>query len=175
MKSKTQELAQGVETLRELYPDLIDAEMFFTIGGLRSGGTTTGKMVLVGAEIATCGSTTDMSEFKNDWLRTVFAKQSIDNLVYLNIHEYIHTQQRGYKKRVLNQCIAEGSCDFIAELVPNKPVVTQYLTYGRLHAAELKVQFERDMFSEDLSGWLYNGGQKGASADLGYYIRLRNM
>jgi len=170
IKSKTQELNQAVETLRSLYPELRDAQMYFTIGGLRSGGTTQGNMVLVGAEIATGDSSTNMAEFKNDWLKKVFSKQSIDNIVYLNIHEYIHTQQTGYKKRVMNQCIAEGSCDFIAELVLERPIVTQYLTYGREHAPELKAKFSRDLDSEDLSLWLYNGGQQGEKADLGYYI-----
>jgi hypothetical protein len=170
VQSKTVEFNKAIADLQKLYPQLREAEMYFTIGGLRSGGTVKDNMVLVGAEIATGDSSIDMSEFKDDWLKKVFAKQSLDNLVYLNIHEYIHTQQKGSGNRVLNQCIAEGACDFIAELVLQKELQTQYITYGRNHQDEIKNQFKKEMLSEDISNWLYNGGQKGESADLGYYI-----
>lgn len=144
--------------------------MYFTIGGLRSGGTVTDNMVLVGAEIATGNSNVDVSEFQNNWLKNVFAKQSLDNIVYLNIHEYIHTQQNGGNNRVLNQSIKEGSCDFIAELAIQKPIKTQYLTYGKKHEKEIKELFKKEMFSNNFTNWLYNGSQKNESADLGYYV-----
>jgi hypothetical protein len=144
--------------------------MYFTVGGLRSGGTLKDNMVLIGTEIATGGPTTDVSEFKNAWLKNVFKEQSIDNIVSLNIHEYIHTQQKGDKPIVLHQCIAEGSCDFIAELAIQKPLQRKYLSYGRSNAASLKQLFKKEMFSGDFGNWLYNGNEKGESADLGYYM-----
>lgn len=170
IKNKTSELNKVVKNLKKLYPELKDAEMYFTIGGLRSGGTVTDNMVLVGAEIATGTPDVDMSEFKRDWLKKVFAKQSLDNIVYLNIHEYVHTQQKGGKTRVLNHSIKEGACDFIAELALQKPIETQYLSYGRSHKEEIKELFKKEMFSKKFSNWLYNGSKKGESADLGYYV-----
>lgn len=170
IKSKTSELTKVVKNLKKLYPELKDAEMYFTIGGLRSGGTVTDNMVLVGAEIATGTPDVDMSEFKRDWLKKVFAKQSLDNIVYLNIHEYVHTQQKGGKTRVLNHSIKEGACDFIAELALQKPIETQYLSYGREHKKEIKELFKKEMLTKNFSNWLYNGSKKGESADLGYYI-----
>lgn len=170
IKTKTAALHKAIVDLQKLYPELREAEMYFTIGGLISGGTIKDNMVLVGAEIATGNSSTNVSEFEDDWLKKVFAKQSLDNLVYLNIHEYIHTQQKGSGIRVLNLCIAEGACDFIAELVLQKELQTQYITYGRTHQHEIKNQFKKEMLLKDISNWLYNGGQKGESADLGYYI-----
>ncbi len=170
VKNKKAELNKAVDNLKKLYPELKDAKMYFTIGGLRSGGTVAPNMVLIGAEIATGDPGIDVTEFKNDWLKNVFAKQSLDNITYLNIHEYVHTQQNGYRDRVLNRSIAEGSCDFIAELTIGKPIQTQYLTYGRAHAEEVKELFRKEMFSNNSANWLYNGAQKGESADLGYYI-----
>jgi len=111
-----------------------------------------------------------VSEFENDWLKTVFAKQSLDNVVYLNIHEYIHTQQGRGSSRVLNQSIREGSCDFVAELALEKPIKTQYLVYGASRPDEIKLRFKKEMFSHDYSNWLYNGGQKSDDVDLGYYV-----
>lgn len=170
VNSKMDELNRAVEKLKKLYPELKDAAMYFTIGGLRSGGTVVDNMVLIGAEIATGNPDTDMSDFKNDWLRNVFAKQSLDNIVYLNIHEYIHTQQKGGRNRVMNACIKEGSCDFMAELAMDKPIQTQYLIYGSAHADELKELFKQEMFSNNYFKWLFNGGKNVPCADLGYYI-----
>lgn len=171
IKNKTSELNKAIEKFQELYPELKEAEMYFTIGGQRSGGTVSGNMVLVGAEIATGNPTTDVSEFKNDWFKNVFAKQSLDNIVYLNIHEYVHTQQKPNESSILlHQTIREGSCDFITELILGKPLETQYISYGKAHFEELKKQFKEEMFSSYLPNWLYNGTSKGEKADLGYFI-----
>lgn len=169
-KTKTQEFENAINTLKKLYPELKEAEMYFTVGGLRSGGTVKGNMVLVGAEIATGNPSTDVSEFKNDWLKNVFAAQSLDNIVSLNIHEYIHTQQIGDRNRVLSQCIKEGACDFIAELTIQQPLQRKYFAYGRANAESIKEQFKKEMFSSNFWNWLYNGVRKGESADLGYYV-----
>jgi len=153
-----------------LYPELKDAEMYFTIGGLNAGGTVSGNMVLVGAELATGIGSTDVSEFKDEWLKGMFANQSLDNIVSLNIHEYIHTQQTGYQNRVLNQAIKEGSCDLIAGLVMNESPQRKYISYGMVHEAEIKARFKKEMFTGNLAEWFYNGRQKGQGADLGYYV-----
>jgi len=170
IKTKTDELERSVARLKEIYPELKDAEMYFTIGGLNSGGTVSENTVLVGAEIATGSPSTDVSEFQDEWLKGVFAKQSLDNIVSLNIHEYIHTQQTGDRRRVLNQSVKEGSCDLIAELVMNRPLERTYLYYGAAHAAQVKDLFRKEMFTGNFSNWLYNGRDKGESADLGYYV-----
>lgn len=170
IKTKTKELEAGVARLKQLYPELKDAEMYFTIGGLNAGGTVSGNMVLVGAELATGIGSTDVSEFKDEWLKGMFANQSLDNIVSLNIHEYIHTQQTGYQNRVLNQAIKEGSCDLIAELVMNEFPQRKYISYGIAHEAEIKARFKKEMFTGNLANWFYNGRQKGEGADLGYYV-----
>lgn len=170
IKTKTKELEAGVARLKQLYPELKDAEMYFTIGGLNAGGTVSGNMVLVGAELATGIGSTDVSEFKDEWLKGMFANQSLDNIVSLNIHEYIHTQQTGYQNRVLNQAIKEGSCDLIAELVMNEPLKRKYISYGMAYKAEIKARFKKEMFTGNLANWFYNGRQKGEGADLGYYV-----
>lgn len=170
IKTKTKELEAGVARLKQLYPELKDAEMYFTIGGLNAGGTVSGNMVLVGAELATGIGSTDVSEFKDEWLKGMFANQSLDNIVSLNIHEYIHTQQTGYQNRVLNQAIKEGSCDLIAELVMNESPQRKYISYGIAHEAEIKARFKKEMFTGNLANWFYNGRQKGEGADLGYYV-----
>ncbi len=170
VKSKVTEIEKSIERLKVLYPELKNAKMYFTIGGLRSGGTTKDSMVLVGAEIATGNSTTDVSEFTGKWLAGVFKDQSSDNLISLNVHEYIHTQQNGESNNLLAQAIMEGSCDFIAELVIGKTLQRNYINYGKQHVQELKESFKQDMFGNAFSRWLYNGSDTKTVADLGYFM-----
>lgn len=169
-KNKTKEIEASIAKLKILYPEVKSAKMYFTIGGLRSGGTTKDSMVLIGAEIATGDSTINVSEFPNKWLAGVFREQSSDNLVSLNVHEYIHTQQNGESNNLLAQAIAEGSCDFMAELVIGKPLQRNYITYGIQHKQELKEEFKKDMFTNAYDKWLYNGGNAKTVADLGYFM-----
>ena len=170
IKHKTAELEYGVKKLKAIYPDLKPAEIYFTIGGLRSGGTVKDNLVLVGAEIATGNANTDVSEFDNDWFKNVFKEQSLDNIVYLNIHEYIHTQQNQNGSSLLGQVIREGSCDFIAELALEKPIKTKYMNYGLANSASVKDRFKKELFSDSFENWLYNGRQMPDKADLGYYV-----
>jgi hypothetical protein len=169
-KHKTAELQEGIKKLKAIYPELKPAEIYFTIGALRSGGTVKDNLVLVGSEIATGNITTDVSEFDNDWFKNVFKEQSLDNIVYLNIHEYIHTQQHPNGSSLLGQVIREGACDFIAELVLQKPLKTKYMSYGLANAAIIKARFKAEVFSDNYENWLYNGRQRPEDADLGYYV-----
>lgn len=91
VKSQARPIEASIERFRKLYPEMRPVRMYFTVGGLRSGGTTTGDMVLVGTEIATADQSTDASEL-NDWLKSVFKNQKETNVVGLNVHEYVHTQ-----------------------------------------------------------------------------------
>jgi hypothetical protein len=170
VKTKAKDIEQSIERLRVLYPQLKEAKMYFTVGGLRSGGTTMDHMVLIGTEIATGDRSTDVSEFPNKWLEGVFKSQQQATIIPLNIHEYIHTQQRGEPHNLLAQAIKEGSCDFITEIVLNKPLQNNYLQYGRKHEQELKEQFIQDMFTPVFSNWLYNGSSTKTVADLGYFM-----
>ena len=170
VKEKTAAIEASIRRLRELYPDLKEAKIYFTIGCLRSGGTTAGNMVLVGAEIATGDASTDVSEFSNNWLAGVFKEQSPDNIIALNIHEYVHTQQRGESSTLLAAAIHEGACDFITERVLGKPMTNNYITYGLQHEAALKEQFKAEMYTSSYSNWLYNGSSATTVADLGYFM-----
>jgi len=170
VKSYASEIEISIEKFKNLYPDIKDANMYFTIGGLRSGGTTMNNMVLVGTEIATGNASTDVSEFPSKWLEGVFKNQEANNLVALNIHEYVHTQQKGNAKNLLGQSITEGSCDFITELVINKLLQKNYIIYGREHEPALKEQFKLEMFTTAYNNWLYNGTSAKTVADLGYYM-----
>lgn len=170
VKNYKASIEASLRRLKALYPKLRPATMYFTIGGLRSGGTTTGDMVLIGTEIAAGTAETDVSEFPDKWLAGVFREQKPDNIVALNIHEFVHTQQREGGNSLLDQSIKEGAADFITELVMGEALQSNYLQYGRAHEAVLKEAFKKEMFSGFSQNWLYNGSRAATVADLGYFM-----
>jgi len=168
VKKQVGQIEESLNRFKILYPDLRPAKMYFTVGGLRSGGTTNADMVLVGTEIASADKNTDSSEL-GSWLKGVFNTQDISNIVFLNAHEYVHTQQKPDGQTVLDRCIQEGSADFIAELATNKKYQANYMIYGNEHEPELKEKFKTDMFGSSIYTWLYNGANVPHS-DLGYFM-----
>ncbi|OJJ18292.1 hypothetical protein BKI52_26080 [marine bacterium AO1-C] len=171
VKSKVAEIEKSLVRFKALYPSLTEAKMYFTIGCLNSGGTIHNGKVLIGCEIATGTKETDVSEFKNNWLKSVFKNQSLENIVIINIHEYVHTQQRGGRpKNLLARALKEGACDFIAELVIGKPIQSSHIVYGRKHEERIKKQFEKEMFGKAFRHWLSNSSSAREMADLGYFM-----
>lgn len=173
VKSKVTELESSIEYLKKLYPELREGSMYFTIGALRSGGTRQGNKVLIGSEIVLGDKSVDVSEFNNSWLADVFAFADDDRLVALNIHEYIHTQQNldDNKSTLLGKALAEGSCDFIAELVIQKPYKANYLDYYSKHELEIWQVFNSQLQGKASSQWLSTGSNPNLPcSDLGYAI-----
>jgi hypothetical protein len=168
VKLQVDQIERSVDRFRLLYPSIRPAGIYFTIGGLKSGGTTTENMVLIGAEMAAADTSTDASELSN-WLRSVFSSQISGNIVGLNIHEYVHTQQKKKGSSLLAQCLQEGSADFIAELVTRQKNLNDYMIYGQNNESGLKLRFRNEMWRRSISSWLYNG-EKSEHPDLGYFM-----
>lgn len=174
IKSYSTDIEKLMLKFRQLYSNFREPNVYFTIGCLNSGGTTTKDRILIGSEIAAADSTVDASEV-GSWLSGVFKLNT--NVVSMVAHELGHTQQKGGDSEddgnsiLLGYCIKEGACDFIAELLLDKPVLSQYMTYGKDNEKSLWDLFQKDMYGQETKDWLYNGGQapKG-KADLGYFI-----
>ena len=173
VKLREQEINQSIEKLRELYPDLKPAKIYFTIGGMRSGGTVEGSKSLIGCEIAMGDKEVDISEFKDhghEWLIPFFQLQNASKLVEMNVHEYVHTQQKNMGMNVLTQALHEGSCDFITELVTQKSRETHYMRYGKANEPQLKKDFFRDVFIKEYNNWFYDSNSRYNIQDLGYFM-----
>lgn len=174
-RANAQQLEPQLQRLRQLYPALRPASIYFTVGALRSGGTVQGNKVLIGSELATGGPDVDVSEFapaRQAWLRRLYATQPGHNIVPLNVHEYVHTQQKGSGTTLLGQALYEGTCDLVAELVTGRPVPLPYMTYGPAHERELKDKFKVQMYSPYYLNWFYNQESSNPAhvPDLGYYM-----
>ena len=159
---------------KKLYPPFREPKVYFTIGCLNSGGTTTKTKILIGSEIAASNNKVDSTEL-DKWLVDVFKMQS--NIVSMVAHEVGHTQQingdseNDGQSNLLGYCIAEGSCDFISELILEKPVASPYMEYGKANEKELWKIFKVEMLGQETKNWLYNGNEApNGNADLGYFI-----
>ncbi|UOQ69233.1 hypothetical protein [Hymenobacter volaticus] len=182
LRPRTQLLQAGVpglqpylEKLQKLYPALRPASIYLTVGILRSGGTTQGDAVIIGAELAAGNGSVEVSEFApamRQYLTRAFARDPIQHLPAVCVHEYVHTQENHYGNNVLGQAIYEGTCDFVTEQVVGQPVALPYRQYGPAHETDLKQRFQWELFHPRFDRWFYNQLADDSThiADLGYYM-----
>jgi len=160
LPSRGNEIRSYFSRLKALYPKAVFPDVYFLIGRNNSGGTISGKGLLIGVE----------------------KYEDTDIIPVVVVHELIHYQQRYYFKlksfTLLEQSIKEGSADFICELVtgthPNRGI---YL-YGDQHEDELKAEFQQIMdrkWKEGWEGWMYGGAKEGRPNDLGYWMGYQIM
>jgi hypothetical protein len=97
-KDYAKEITKNVERLKVLYPSLKPAKIYFTVGAFRSGGTTMDSLVLIGSEIAMADSNAETKEFESTapGLATFLKTNPVNSLVFTNVHEYVHTQQKPF-------------------------------------------------------------------------------
>ena len=168
------EIASNIGKLRAIYPALKPAKIYFTVGAFRSGGTTMDSLVLIGSEIALADKNAYTQEFEadNPSLASYLKTSPFNSLVFTNVHEYIHTQQKTtIAQNLLGQCILEGVAEFIAEKATGKHSTLPALAYGdgnKKHVAEI---FASQMFNTSNGFWLYSNAENEFKIrDLGYYV-----
>jgi hypothetical protein len=176
MKAKVlaKDLAINISKIKNIYPDFEPAKIYFTIGAFKANGTTTNGMVLIGSELALADKNTITSEFSNQFshLKPYFASNPIDDIVFLNTHEYIHTQQNttnGYN--LLSQTVLEGVAEFVAVKALGIPSKAPAIAFGKQHEPAVKDSFVKEMFSDNYDNWLWNSFDNIFNMrDLGYYV-----
>lgn len=177
LKSKNfkKELNRGIEKFREIYPELKPANIYFTIGALRAGGTFLENRVLIGSEIAMTDKSTITDEFPDNIRkarRKFFDSEPIKDLVLLNIHEYVHTQQKPTADNILSYVINEGVAEFVSTKALNLPSAPPAIDYGKKNSEKVRAKFEEEMFNPNtLYKWLWGDSPNDFGVrDLGYYI-----
>lgn len=168
------EIQKGLEKLKLIYPNLKPVDIYFEIGVLRTGGTTIDGMSLIGSEIALADSKVITSEFDEQYphLRSFFNTNPIKDVVFLNIHEYIHTQQKEtIGNTLLSQTIMEGVAEFLAEIVLEMKSPNPQISYGYENEQRIKQKFEKEMFSPNIYNWIMNStNNQFGMRDLGYFV-----
>ncbi|TAH09361.1 MAG: hypothetical protein EAZ13_01050 [Sphingobacteriia bacterium] len=168
------EIETGIKQLKRIYPALKPAKIYFTIGALWSNGTTLGDKVLIGSELAMANVKVITKEIEKDFphLPIYFNTNPIDNLTFLNTHEYIHTQQKTtVGNSLLAQTVLEGAAEFIAEIALKIKSPNPQIQFGKSHTNQLKKAFEKEMFSPYLYNWIWNNANNPFKMrDLAYCI-----
>lgn len=161
--------------LRSLYPALKPATTYFTIGALRTNGTGVNGMVLIGSELAFADKTTVADEFPGRMAaarRSFFDANSVNDLVLLNLHEYIHTNQKEMVQNLLSICLYEGVAEFISCHITGITSAVPAVAFGKKNEITVKAKFEKDMFNvNSRNAWLWSDAPNDFNTrDLGYYI-----
>jgi hypothetical protein len=169
------EIALELTKLKKLYPQLKPANIYFTIGALRSNGTILGRSVLIGSELAMSDKHAVSSEFPEYYAvsrEKFFTSNPINDVVLLCMHEYVHTQQKEMVFNLLSECLYEGVAEFVSVLSTGRPSAVPAVAYGKTNELSVKQKFEVDMFSMSKQGdWLWGDAENVFQMrDLGYYI-----
>lgn len=168
------EIQKCINKLKEIYPDLKPKNTYFEIGILRTNGTILDGMALIGSEVALTDKSVITSEFDNRYphLRSYFDTDPIKNVVFLNVHEYLHTQQSTtLGNSVLAQSVLEGVAEFLAETALNKKSPNPQIEFGYKNEAKIITAFEKEMFSPYLGNWIWNNPNNAfGMRDLAYFV-----
>lgn len=140
--------------MKALYPDAVFPDVYFVIGRLNTGGTTSPRGLLIGAEM-----------YRNH-----------SDIPHIIAHELVHYQQTPIpegQRTLLAQSIMEGSADFVAELISGRHINERAHAYALPRERELWQEFSGAMHGQDLTGWLYGNPPEGRPADIGYFFGYR--
>ncbi len=176
---RTSDFAEQIDIeigkFRKWYPDAKPAHIYFTIGVLRTGGTAHEGHVLIGSELALADSTAVTQDIQPDWLRqnheVYLQSNPIDDVILLNVHEYVHTQQSDYGYDLLSQCIYEGVAEFVSVLSYGGTSASPAVKYAVDNKDQVRRRFESEMFSPHWNNWLYNSSNNEFQLrDMGYGV-----
>jgi hypothetical protein len=159
-------IRQSLVTLKALYPKAVFPPVYFVVGALNSGGTTSGQALIIGAEMYGRTEQTPTHEL-DAWLQTVI--KPVEEVPHIVAHELIHFQQEYDGGNLLAACIKEGAADFLAELISGRHINQHVHDFANPREAELWAEFKQRMHSKDYSGWLYSN-TPGRPNDLGYWM-----
>lgn len=167
----TEQIEKYLAKLKELYPELKPADIYFSIGAFRSAGTYEGDKVLFGAEFMLAQKNAVLEELP-ERIRNIIAEYAPYDIPLTAVHEYIHTQQKDWENRgIIELCVAEGVAEFISTLITEKPLSPPVI-FGKQNAEKVLERYMVELFRDnDVWNWLWSENQNALKVnDLGYYI-----
>ena len=154
--------------LKEIYPDAVFPDVYIVFGRLTTGGTTSDRGLLIGAEM--WGRTPESPmDGLDPWFQELL--RPIDRIPHIVAHELIHYQQRTptTQPTLLGQAIREGSADFIGELIAGNHINEAVHRWSPSREAELWKEFSATMHGTDYGPWFYKKVPDRPN-DVGYWI-----
>ena len=175
VKRKKAEFDNIYQKMNKLYDKFQPPNICFAISPMRTGGTTSKGLILIGTEIATVNPKfVDISEV-NGFMKKIF-QNSTGDINSMIAHELIHTQQPNGDNEnasLLSQAIIEGAADFIGSMILGKKTMNKAIfEYGKKNEQALWNEFKQDIKLNkgfDDTDWFYNY-DSNRPADLGYYL-----
>lgn len=167
----TAQIEKYLTKLKEIYPELKPANIYFSIGAFRTGGTYEGTKVLFGGEFMLVQENSILEELPERIQKTIKEYAPYD-IPLIAIHEYIHTQQKTWENQsIIHLCVAEGVAEFISTLITEKPL-SPPVAFGKQNAERVLERYMVEIFrNEDVWNWLWSENQNELKVnDLGYYI-----
>jgi len=170
----SKQIQKGISKLKKVYPQLKPVNTYFEIGILRTGGTTNKGLLLIGSEVALTDKSIITEEFDKKYpnLRPYFDTNPINEVVFLNIHEYIHTQQKEtVGNTLLSQTIMEGVAEYLAEISLKQKSPNPQIEFGYKNEDKIKEEYVKEMFSSNIYNWIMNNqNNQFGMRDLGYFV-----
>lgn len=167
-------------TLKSRYPEAIFPPVTVLVGRYSTGGTVSGRGLLIGLEFFGRDAQAPLGELnafardnQKSWMR---------DLPPLVAHEHTHflsgragsTSGRS-GATLLARSLNEGVAEFIGELASGEPTYLRFFRVWQANEAAYFAEFLREKDGTDISRWLYNQGSTtgGRPGDLGYFIGYR--
>lgn len=163
-------IRESFRRFEEIYPDAVFADVYFVIGRMSSGGTTSRDKLLIGTEMFGRTPATPEDEL-DEWHRAVI--KEVKWLPAIVAHELIHVNQHYPRdnRTLLSASIQEGAADFVGILISGGNFNDHVYEWAAPREEELWVEFREEMMGSDASHWLYNAADAGdRPADLGYFM-----
>lgn len=171
LKSKT---VRWMQKFQELYPEAVFPKVYVVPGILNSGGTATSMGLFVGGDMYGRGPQMPTHEL-TEWQQN--SVMDFSSLPSLTLHELMHFQQNyrdtARAETVLFKLVEEGVCDFLLELASGESLDNENLRFleNPEQREQIMIDLKRDLMTEDLSRWMYNGGSiHDRPHDLGYTL-----
>ena len=166
--------AKWMKQFKVLYPEAVFPKVYIVPGMLNSGGTVTDMGLFIGGDMYGRSENMPLEEL-SDWQKN--AIMEISALPGIIMHELMHFQQNygdtEHENMVIYKLIEEGVCDFVVELSSGMPLQNEQLNYLKdpLNFEKITKELKEELFTEDLSKWMYNGGAiEDRPNDLGYAL-----
>lgn len=160
------EIEDSYQKIKKVYPKFNPANVCIFMGPRVIEGSVRDRIIFLGAELNVFHNKVDLSEFEKSEIQA--HQNDIKSTI---IHEAIHFQQKTAGENLLSISIREGSADFLAELFMEEPFHSITYDYGRENERALWEEFSKEMYSNNISKWLYGeSGNYDRPMDLGYFI-----
>lgn len=166
------EIETDIHKLKEAYPELKPAVIYFSIGAFRTNGTIQNNRILIGSELTLADETTVTEELPL-WRQSFYREYNPrKNAALLCTHEYVHTQQKELVENLLPMCLYEGIAEFISCKVTGKKSNSPAIEFGKNNEQEIISQFVSDLYiGSNNYNWLWGENRNNLKVrDLGYYI-----